>query len=127
LIIFNDGSALVEFIHRGTTKQRPLPLYKEHPMYVLNVNYTQAPAQVEAHIPPHGAWVKQHIANGNFLFAGPKKSGLGGAILAKAMPKADLLALLAQDPYVAFDVADYQIIDFDCKLAAPALESLLQA
>lgn len=96
-------------------------------MYVLNVSYTQSPAQVEAHIPPHGAWVKQHFANGNFLFAGPKKSGLGGAILVKSMPKADLLALLAADPYVAFDVAEYQIIDFDCKLAAPAQESLLQA
>jgi uncharacterized protein YciI len=44
-------------------------------MYLLNVSYSQPPAKVEPHIPSHGAWVKQHLEAGTFLFAGPKKSG----------------------------------------------------
>jgi uncharacterized protein YciI len=96
-------------------------------MYLLNVSYSQQPAAVQPHVPSHGAWVKQHIDDGNFLFAGPKNSGLGGVILTRTMPKAVLLALLAEDSYVQADVADYQIVEFDCKIAAHGLESLLAA
>ncbi|HEY6925862.1 MAG TPA: YciI family protein [Steroidobacteraceae bacterium] len=94
-------------------------------MYLLVVSYSQAPAKVEPHIPPHGTWVKQYIESGTFLFAGPKKSGLGGVILVKSMPKSELQKLLAEDSYVKADVVDYQIVDFDCKLAAPELSKLL--
>lgn len=93
-------------------------------MYLLNISYSQPPAAVQPHIASHGAWVKQHIEDGSFLFAGPKRSGLGGVILASAMPKPALLALLAADSYVLADVADYQIAEFDCKIAAPQLQSM---
>jgi uncharacterized protein YciI len=93
-------------------------------MYLLIVSYTQPPAQVEPHIPTHGAWVRQHLAAGDFLFAGPKKSGLGGVIGARSMDKAALQAILAADSYVVADVADYQVVEFDNRLAAPGLEAL---
>lgn len=96
-------------------------------MYLLNISYSQPPAQVEPHIPSHGAWVKQHVDSGAFLFAGAKKSGLGGIILVKSMPKSALQELLREDSYVKADVADYQIVDFACKLSVPGLEELLSA
>ena len=94
-------------------------------MYLLNITYSQPAAAVEPHIPSHGAWVRRHLDAGTFLFAGPKKSGLGGVILVKAIPKPELRQLLADDSYVQADVVDYQVVDFDCKLAAPALAALL--
>jgi hypothetical protein len=59
------------------------------------------------------------------IAAGPKKSGLGGVLLAKSMDKSTLLNILAEDSYVTADVAEYQIIDFDCKVAEPGLEKLV--
>ena len=94
-------------------------------MYLLNISYSQAPAAVQPHIAEHGAWVKQHLGDGTFLFAGAKKSGLGGVILVKSMAKQSLLELLAKDSYVRADVVDCQVIDFDCKLAASGLERLM--
>ncbi len=94
-------------------------------MYLLNVSYSQPPAAVQPHLAAHGAWVRQHIDAGTFVFAGPKKSGLGGVILVRSIPKARLLDLLAQDSYVTADVVDYQIVDFDCKSTAVGLEQLL--
>jgi uncharacterized protein YciI len=44
-------------------------------MYILIVSYTVPVAQVEPHVASHGAWVKEHLASGEILFAGPKKSG----------------------------------------------------
>lgn len=96
-------------------------------MYLLIINYSQPIAKVEPHIPAHGAWVKKHLDAGDFLFAGPKRSGLGGVIAAKSMDKSALLELLSTDSYVQADVADYQIVEFDSRVARPGLESLTAA
>ena len=93
-------------------------------MYLLTVSYSQVPALVEPYIPDHGTWVKKYFDAGILLVAGSKKSGLGGVLLAKAIPREDLLSILSEDPYVRFQVAEYQIVDFDCKLAGPGLDSL---
>ncbi|MFZ6746679.1 YciI family protein [Undibacterium sp. JH2W] len=93
-------------------------------MYLLNVSYSKNPAQVEAHIKSHGEWVGRYLKEGVFLFAGPKKSGLGGVIAVQSMEKEQLLQILAEDSYVQADVADYQILDFDCKATQAKLEAL---
>ncbi|HUI60357.1 MAG TPA: YciI family protein [Steroidobacteraceae bacterium] len=93
-------------------------------MYVLNISYSQPLSKVEPHMVKHSEWVRQHLERGTFLAAGPKKSGLGGIILGKSMPKPELQALLAGDAFVTADVADYQISEFDCRLTAADLHSL---
>ncbi len=95
-------------------------------MFLLIVGYTQSPKQVAVHAPAHAEWVKQYIEEGVFLFAGPKKSKLGGAILVKSMDKQKLKAIIVEDLFVKADVAEYQIIDFDCKTTSQQL-SFLQA
>jgi uncharacterized protein YciI len=93
-------------------------------MYLLNLSYSQSPTKVEPHIPGHSAWVKQHLDDGTFLFAGPKKSGLGGVILIKSIPRAELQKLLSEDSYARAEVVDYEILDFDCKSTRPELKIL---
>ncbi|MGJ7556042.1 YciI family protein [Variovorax sp. RB3P1] len=93
-------------------------------MLLLIVSYIKAPAQVEPHIKSHGEWVAHHLEEGNFLFAGPKKSGLGGVIGAKNIDKPALLQILAEDSYVKADVAEYQIVGVDFKAAAAGFEAL---
>jgi uncharacterized protein YciI len=96
-------------------------------MYLLNVSFSQNPAQVEPQKEAHGVWVKKYFENGTFLLAGPKKSGLGGAILVKSIDKSELMKILSEDSYVIADVADYQITDFDAKLSAKGLENLINS
>lgn len=62
---------------------------------------------------------------GTFLFAGSKRSGLGGVILVGTISKQDLLDVLAKDSYVKADVVDCQIVEFDCKLTAAGLERFM--
>lgn len=96
-------------------------------MYLLIVSYTKPADEVTPHVETHSAWVKKYFSQGIFLMAGPKKSKLGGAILVKSIEKDMLKKIIAEDSYVQADVADYQIIDFDCKATAPGLESLVTA
>ncbi|BBB61892.1 hypothetical protein UNDKW_3619 [Undibacterium sp. KW1] len=93
-------------------------------MFILNASYSKNPGEVEPHIKAHGEWVSRYLKEGIFLFAGPKKSGLGGIIAVQSISKERLLQILAEDSYVQADVADYQIIDFDCKATQSTLEAL---
>lgn len=94
-------------------------------MYLLIVSYTKPAEEVLAHIESHSVWVKKYFNEGVFLIAGPKKSKLGGAILVKSINKDLLKKIIAEDSYVQADVAEYQIVDFDCKAIAPGLELLI--
>jgi len=93
-------------------------------MYLLEISYTQPVAQVEPHFATHGAWVKKYIDHGTFVFAGPKKSGLGGVIVSKSIDKATLSALIAEDSFVLAGVAEYHVVDFECRVTAPALDAM---
>ena len=93
-------------------------------MYALIVNFTKPVDVVTPQIAPHSAWVKKYFDEGLFLAAGPKTSKLGGVILTKPVDRKALMNIIAEDPYVTEDVADYQVIEFDCKATAPGLEFL---
>ena len=95
-------------------------------MFLLNVSYIKAPSQIEPHIKAHGEWVTRYLTEGIFLFAGPKKSRLGGAIAVKNIEKKKLMTIRSEYSYVPSDVAECQIVDFDCKIAQSALASLMQ-
>jgi uncharacterized protein YciI len=90
-------------------------------MYLLVVNFIKTPVEVAPHVETHSAWVKKNFEEGVFLFAGPKKSKLGGAILARSIDKSLLNKIISEDSYIKEDVAEYQIIDFDCKVTTPEL------
>lgn len=96
-------------------------------MYLLNVSFTKPADEVAPHVASHSVWVKKYFDEGLFLMAGPKKSKLGGAILTKSIDKKLLMKILSEDSYIVEDVAEYQIIDLDCKLVAPGLEILMGA
>lgn len=96
-------------------------------MYLLNVSYIQPIEEVVKHQETHSVWVKKYISEGIFLIAGPKKSKMGGAILVKSIDKQRLNNILAEDSFIEHDMAEYQIIDFDCKLSVDDLGMLKTA
>jgi uncharacterized protein YciI len=90
------------------------------------VSYITAEENVAPHRQRHIEWVQKYFDSGIFLMSGPKKSKLGGVILAKNIEKELLKKIIAEDSYVTADVAEYQIVDFTARLAAPDLETLTQ-
>ncbi|KFC72729.1 hypothetical protein FG93_02180 [Bosea sp. LC85] len=57
----------------------------------------------------HNAWLKKGFDDGAFLLAGSLKPGGGGAILAQGMMRDELMARLAEDPFVAEDVVRIEL------------------
>lgn len=96
-------------------------------MYLLIVSYTKPLEEVTPHFSTHLDWVKQYIDAGIFLFVGPKKSKLGGVIGVKSIDRNKLKSILSEDSFVKNDVAEYQIVDFDCKHTASEFDLLKTA
>lgn len=96
-------------------------------MFIVIVSYSQAPEVVEPYFKAHCEWLNKYVNKGIFLASGPKKSHLGGAFLVRSIDKKELNKILAEDSYFKADVADYLIVDMDCKIAATGFEKLIGA
>lgn len=96
-------------------------------MFVVLLSYTAPLAEVDRHLPAHREFLSANYATGTFLLSGRKQPRDGGVILAKAESREALEAILAQDPFQAHGVADYQIVEFTPTMAAPFLATLVAA
>ncbi len=96
-------------------------------MYVVTLTYKQPLEIVDKHRDAHLEWVRHQYEAGHFLASGACMPRTGGVILARSMQRAELDALLAEDPYRQNDLADYQITFIKVTNAAPDLQALLEA
>ena len=81
-------------------------------MFVIELIYKVDLAQIDAEMKPHMAFVNAHYASGTFVMSGRKIPRDGGVILAVGRSRADIEALVREDPFVAKGLADYRIIEF---------------
>jgi uncharacterized protein YciI len=81
-------------------------------MFVIELIYKVDLSRIDAHMPAHVAFLKKHYASGQFLVSGRKVPRDGGIILAVGKTRADIEAIVAQDPFVAEGLADFRVIEF---------------
>ncbi len=95
-------------------------------MYAVVLRYKVPLAEVDKHVEAHRAWLRGHYAAGHFLASGPQRPRVGGFILAAAMERAELDAILADDAFKQADVAAYEVIEFAATSTAPHLSFLAE-
>lgn len=96
-------------------------------MYIVITSLSQAPEIVQPYFKTHCEWLHKYVEKDIFLASGPKKDHLGGAFLVRSIDRKQLDEIIAEDSYHQANVATYQIIDMDCKLAANGYEKLIGA
>jgi uncharacterized protein YciI len=80
-------------------------------MYAVILRYTLPIAEVEKHVEAHRQWLKENYAAKRFLLSGPQRPRIGGFILAAAMERDQLDAILQNDPFCRNGVAAYEVIE----------------
>ncbi|MEV6431658.1 YciI family protein [Nocardia sp. NPDC051463] len=81
-------------------------------MFILDLTYRDgALDELDAWIPEHYAYIDRHLAAGTFLMSGRKVPRTGGVILAQAPDRADLDAVIAEDPFLRAGLADYTVTE----------------
>ena len=95
-------------------------------MYALISRYKRPLSEIDKHIDGHRAWLRKNYAAGTFLISGRQRSGAGGFILAAAIDRSHLDAILADDPFGQNDLADYEIIEVVPSMADERLSFLIE-
>jgi len=93
-------------------------------MFVVLLTYTAPLAEVDDALPDHGEWLEQQYEAGHFLASGRRVPRVGGVIIARAMARGALEALLATDPFAVRDLATYQVVEFQLTRTGAELAAL---
>ena len=81
-------------------------------MFVIELTYTSALAEIDAHMPAHVRFLKKYYASGHFLVSGRKIPRDGGIILAVGRTREEIEKIAAEDPFCRHGLAEFRIVEF---------------
>ena len=81
-------------------------------MFIAILTYKKPIEEVDRFLQAHRDYLAEHYAAGNFIASGPQRPRIGGVIMMKANNRAEVDAIIAQDPFNINGIADYQIVEF---------------
>ena len=93
-------------------------------MFLVITTYVVAMAMVEPQRAKHVEWVDKYVKNGTFIVAGPRRGHTGGVIIAKTMDKDKLMKILAEDSFIATNLVETNVVDFDPMFTPEDLKDL---
>jgi len=95
-------------------------------MFVIELIYKADLSEIDAHMKTHMAFLKKHYAAGTFLVSGRKIPRDGGIILALGKDKAEIEAVMAQDPFCKHGLAEIRVIEFRASQRADDIPKRLE-
>jgi uncharacterized protein YciI len=81
-------------------------------VFIIILTYKKPLSEIDPHIPAHRVFLDAGYKNNAFVASGAKAPRTGGVIISHLKNRADVEALVKQDPFYQHDVADYEIIEF---------------
>jgi len=81
-------------------------------MFVIELTYKADLAEIDAHMSAHVAFLNKHYAAGHFVVSGRKIPRDGGIILAIGKDRAEIEAMVQEDPFHQHHLAEFRIIEF---------------
>jgi len=93
-------------------------------MFVITLNYLVELDKIDEALEAHREWVDGQYEAGVFLASGAQEPRVGGIILAAGLPRLELEARLALDPFKQKGLAEHTIVEFIPRKVAPGLEAL---
>ena len=92
-------------------------------MFVIELIYKAELAAIDAQMRPHMAFLKKYYAMGTFVVSGRKIPRDGGIIIATAKTRAEIEAIVKEDPFVMRGLAEFRIIEFRASQRADDIDA----
>jgi uncharacterized protein YciI len=92
-------------------------------MFVIELIYKADLDRIDAQMRSHVRFLKKYYAAGNFLVSGRKIPRDGGIILAVAESRAQIEAIVAEDPFYVLGLADFRVIEFRASQRADDIQT----
>jgi uncharacterized protein YciI len=81
-------------------------------MFVIELLYTAALAEIDAHMTAHVKFLKKYYASGHFVVSGRKIPRDGGIIVATGSSRQEIEDIAREDPFFTNGLAEFRIIEF---------------
>jgi len=95
-------------------------------MFVIELIYKANLTEIDAHMATHVQFLKKYYAAGNFLVSGRKIPRDGGIIVAVGRTRAEIEAIVHEDPFFVHDLADFRIIEFRASQRASDIQKRIE-
>ncbi|MCS0584587.1 YciI family protein [Massilia pinisoli] len=92
-------------------------------MFIVTLTYTAPLERIDGYLPAHRAWLETLYARGLLLMSGRKEPRDGGILIAHAASRAELDAVLRDDPFAQAGLATYAVTEFVPTMTAEALSA----
>ncbi|MPM66940.1 hypothetical protein SDC9_113854 [bioreactor metagenome] len=98
---------------------------KGHNMYIVELTYQRPMEAIEAQLQAHRRFLDKYYERGVLLASGPKNPRDGGVIIAGGhVSRAELDAILAEDPFHQHALASYRVIEFNAVKMSAAMANV---
>ena len=94
-------------------------------MFVVELIYKADLAAIDAQMRAHMAFLKKHYAAGTFVVSGRKIPRDGGIIIAVGKTRAEIEAIVSEDPFCKLGLAEFRIIEFRASQRADGIDARL--
>lgn len=82
-------------------------------MFLILIQYIRPVAAIEHYIDAHNAFLEKQYREGRFIISGRRKPRTGSVILCNVATRREAEAIMAEDPLDKFQLAVYDIIEFE--------------
>ncbi|MGE7773088.1 MULTISPECIES: YciI family protein [Chitinophaga] len=82
-------------------------------MYLILLQYIRPLAAIEHYMEAHNVFLEKQVREGRFILTGRRKPRTGSIIVCRAGSRREVEAILAEDPMDKFQLAVYDIIEFE--------------
>ena len=96
-------------------------------LFVIELSYKVPLEEIDAHMTAHVRFLEKHYASGNFLMSGRKIPRTGGVILAVGENRAQIEALVKEDPFHRHGLADIRVVEFRASQKSDDLQRALES
>ena len=93
-------------------------------MFIVSLTYKVELCEVDQYIEAHISFLETYYAANKFIASGRKEPRTGGVILINAQDKAEVDAIIKEDPFYIADVAHYDVTEFIPTMAAKEFEAI---
>ena len=94
-------------------------------MFVVQLKFSVNKSKASQYMAEHKLWIEKGFDDQVFLVVGSIKPSLGGAIIAHNISYQALQARIQDDPFIAHDIVDAEILEIEPSMADERLTFLL--
>lgn len=95
-------------------------------MFIVDLHYIVPLEELDSHMTEHVKFLQKYYKQNVFLTSGRKVPRTGGIILALTNTRAELDAIIEEDPFYIHKLAEFRITEFQTSQMHPDLKKILK-